>query len=307
MRRLRRRRQFCAAATEQRRSPHATIAAAIAAAQPGAVICVAEGTYAESLSPGAKHFTLAGGFQRGKSFAVRDSAAFVTRAQGNGGSFVRFEDPSPTGDNLVAIDGFEITGYAQAIFRDFYESQRFDLTNNFIHGNKCADPSLAGAGFALNNVSGTIRGNVIKGNACGRGGAGFINDTTNKNSVLIEGNLIDGNAGTEPSSSHGGALYLFVNKVTVRDNLFTSNIVTQWGAGLYLGAYVEGGQTDVSVARAATSIAATAPATAAAACSATTERRASARDEVFEKNCGGNILLDGGPAARGRRSPSSIG
>ena len=99
--------------------PHATIAAAIAAAQPGAVICVAEGTYAESLSPGAKHFTLAGGFQRGKSFTVRDSAAFPTRAQGKGGSFLRFEDPSPTGDNLVAIDGFEITGYGQAIFRDF--------------------------------------------------------------------------------------------------------------------------------------------------------------------------------------------
>ena len=41
-------------------------------------------------------------------------------------------------------------------------SQRFDITNNYIHDNMCADQSLVGAGFALNNVSGTIRGNVIR-------------------------------------------------------------------------------------------------------------------------------------------------
>ena len=40
----------------------------------GAVICVAEGVYAEQIKPGEKHFTLAGGFQRGKDFKVRDSA-----------------------------------------------------------------------------------------------------------------------------------------------------------------------------------------------------------------------------------------
>src|SRR5690242_8794704 len=34
--------------------PHRTIAAAVNAAEPGAVICVAEGTYAESLRPGEK-------------------------------------------------------------------------------------------------------------------------------------------------------------------------------------------------------------------------------------------------------------
>ncbi len=54
------------AATERRASPK-RIAAAVEAAQPGAVICVAEGTYAEQLAPGEKYFTLAGGFQRGKT------------------------------------------------------------------------------------------------------------------------------------------------------------------------------------------------------------------------------------------------
>ena len=47
------------------RKPHKTIAAAANAAAPGAVICVAEGVYAEQVKPGDKHFTLAGGFQRG--------------------------------------------------------------------------------------------------------------------------------------------------------------------------------------------------------------------------------------------------
>ncbi|MEI9901202.1 MAG: right-handed parallel beta-helix repeat-containing protein [Hyphomicrobium sp.] len=286
--------------------PHATIAAAIAAAPPGAVICVAEGTYAESLSPGEKYFTLAGGFQRGSAFAVRDSAKYVTRAQGKGGSFVRFEDPSPSGDKLVAIDGFEITGYAQAIFREFYESQRFDITNNFIHGNSCADQSLAGAGFALNNVSGNIRGNVIQGNACGRGGAGFINDTTNKNTVLIEGNLIDGNAGTEPGSSHGGALYLFVNRVTVLNNTFTRNSVTQWGAA----------STSAPTPRAAsrllrrwrrTSTAATKPATAAAASSATMAQRASARTKSTRRTAAATSCSTAALRAQDRQPPSSNG
>lgn len=55
-------------------NPYRTIAAAISAASNGAVICVAQGTYAETLIPGEKYFTLAGGFQSMKAFAVRDSS-----------------------------------------------------------------------------------------------------------------------------------------------------------------------------------------------------------------------------------------
>lgn len=116
--------------------PYPTLGAAVDGASPGAVICVAEGTYAEELRPGAKYFTLAGGFKRGSAFKVRDSAIHVSRAVGRGGSFVRIEDPGPSGGQLTAIDGFEITGYSQAIVRDYWESQRFDLTNNYIHDNR---------------------------------------------------------------------------------------------------------------------------------------------------------------------------
>ena len=64
--------------------PHNTIAAAVEAAQSGAVICVAEGTYAEDIAPGEKYFTLAGGFQSGQGFKVRDFSQIRESCQGKG-------------------------------------------------------------------------------------------------------------------------------------------------------------------------------------------------------------------------------
>jgi len=279
-------------------APHKTMAAAVEAAGSGAVICVAEGTYSEQISPGEKYFTLAGGFQRGSDFKVRDSAKYVTKAQGKGGSFLRIEDPGPKGAALTAIDGFELTGYSQAIVRDYYESQRFDVTNNFIHDNTCADESLAGAGVALNNVSGTIRGNVFSKNACGRGGALFLNDSKNENKVSIENNLVDGNSGTEPTSAHGGALYLFGNMLKITGNLITNNTVAQWGGGLFVGAFTQGNQ----------------PTTATLSRNVYRGNRAgnsgggffcddgakcTAEHEIYDRNCGGNVMVDGGAEGSG--------
>jgi hypothetical protein len=271
--------------------PHKTIAAAVAAAGNGNVICVTEGSYAEQVRPGEKSFVLAGGFQRGKDFKVRDSAAHVTKATGRGGSFIRIEDPAPKGDQRTVIDGFDISGYSQAIFRDYYESQRLDITNNHIHDNKCANEELAGAGFALNNISGRIEGNVFRNNSCGRGGAGFLNDSTKQNTVAIERNLVDNNHATEPAA-HGGAIYVFSKTLRITGNLFTRNTVTQWGAGLYVGAWTEGGQ----------------PTTANLNWNVYRDNRAGnggggmfcddgatclSFHEVYDRNCGGNILLDG--------------
>lgn len=272
-------------------APHKTIAAAIGAAADGAVICVAEGVYAEQLKPGEKSFTLAGGFQRNANFAVRDSARYVSKAVGRGGSFIRYGDPAPKGDQLTAIDGFEITGYAQAIVRDYYESQRFDVTNNTIHGNTCGN-DLAGAGVALANVSGRVQGNVFRNNACGRGGALFVQDPVQKNKVLIAQNLFDNNRGTEPDASHGGAVYLF-GTLTVTGNLLTNNSVTQWGGGLYVGAWPEGQQFT----------------TATLSWNVYRGNRAGnggggffcddgatciGEHEIYDRNCGGNIYFDGG-------------
>lgn len=280
------------------RAPFTTIAAGVEAAEPGAVICVAEGEYPEQLKPGEKYFTLAGGFQSGTEFKVRDSAVHITLAKGSGGSFLRIEDPGATQGQLTAVDGFDISGYSQAIYRDFYVSQRFDVTNNHIHDNTCADETLVGAGVALNNVSGTIKGNVFANNACGRGGALFLNDTTNENAVTVEGNRVDGNSGTEPGSSHGGAIYVFGNTLRIVGNEITNNSVTQWGGGLYVGAYKPGGQ----------------PTTATMAWNVYRKNRAgnsgggffcddgatcNSAHEVYDGNCGGNILVDGGGEGSG--------
>jgi hypothetical protein len=277
-------------------APHRTIIAAVTAARPGAVICVAEGTYAEQLKPGEKYFTLAGGFQRGSNFKVRDSATYLTRVTGRGGSFLRYEGAAPKDNQLTAIDGFDISGYSQAIFRDYWESQRFDVTNNHIHDNKCANDKLAGGGVALNNISGRIEGNVFRNNSCGRGGAIFLQDPQQQNTIAIERNLVDNNHGTERETSHGGAVYVFGRTVRITGNLFTRNSVTQWGGGLYIGAWADGKQFTTANLN----------------WNVYRDNRAgnggggmfcddgatcNSYHEVYDRNCGGNVLLDSGSAA----------
>jgi hypothetical protein len=275
--------------------PYKTIRAAVNAAANGAVLCVAEGTYAEQISPGTKYFTLAGGFQTGHDFKIRDSSLYVSKAQGSGsGSFVRITDPGPTAGQLTAVDGFEITGYAQAILRDIYYAQNFDLTNNYIHDNTCASAGDNGAAFSLVNVSGTISGNVLSKNKCSRGGGGSTDDTINASTIVITGNLVDANVGNEAGISHGGGLYLFAKTLTVSGNIFTGNSATGWGGGLYIGAYTGGGKTT----------------NATLAWNFYRDNRAgiyggglfcddsahcASDHEIFDKNCGGNVYLDCGP------------
>ena len=278
-----------------RSSPWKTIAEAITAAANDAVICVAQGTYAEALTAGEKPFRLAGGFQRG--FAARDSAQYTTKMQGNGSNtFFRIVDPGPPEGSFTAIDGFEITGYSQGIVRNHYYAQRLDVTNNDIHDNTCASDTLVGGGFSLTNVSGTISGNVIARNTCSRGGGGFLGeDPPNLNDVTFLANRVDGNSGNElAGDSHGGGLYLFGSRLTITGNEFTRNRANGWGGGLYVGAYSGGGQRT----------------TAALTWNVYRDNRAddfgggffcddSARcvsdHEVYERNCAGNIFLDSGP------------
>ncbi|MGD9785890.1 MAG: hypothetical protein AB7E80_00855 [Hyphomicrobiaceae bacterium] len=277
--------------------PHATIGAAVRAAPAGSIICVAEGRYAEQIAPGAKNFSLAGGFQSGQRFRVRDSARFVSRAVGKGGSFLRIADEAPGKGKLTSIDGFDISGYSQAVVRDYWESQRFDLTNNFIHDNTCAGENLAGAGFSLANVSGTIRGNVIRNNSCARGGAGFLNDAVNENTVVVESNWIDANHGTS-SDSHGGGFYLFGNTLRIAGNLFSGNTVTQWGGGLFVGAFAPGNQpTNAKLSR--NVYRANRAGTSGGGFFCDDGAACTAEYELYDGNCGGNILVDGGASGSG--------
>jgi hypothetical protein len=277
--------------------PFVTIAEAVDAASEGGIVCVAEGTYPESLSAGTKGFTLAGGFMSNGGFATRDSAAYVTRVEGTGNdSFVRIEDPGPSGQQLTAIDGFEITGYSQAISRDFYLSQRMDVTNNYIHDNACAQPGMIGAAFSLTNITGTIAGNVIARNTCGRGGGGALVDSTDENSVALVQNRVEENVGDEPGISHGGGFYLFGHELELTGNLFVGNDATGYGGGMMVASSSGAGQ--LTTARLSWNV--------------YRDNRAGiygggffcddaatciSDHEIYTQNCGGNIYLDAGGVA----------
>lgn len=279
-------------------TPYKTIAAAVTAAAAGAIICVAQGTYAEKIAPGTKYFTLAGGFQTGKDFKVRDSSVYVTKAQGDGtGSFVRIVDPAPTAAQLTAIDGFEITGYSQGIYRDVFYAQKLDITNNYIHDNACQGGGNGG-GFALNNVSGTITGNVIAKNSCGRGGGGSLDDSTSSSTVTISNNLVEGNSGTEAVTSHGGGLYLFGKTLTINANEFKDNTVTGWGAGMFVGADTGQGVT-TAAALTWNVYRGNKAGIAGGGLFCDDSATCNSDHELYDKNCGGNIYLDGGPVGAG--------
>lgn len=279
-------------------NPFATLNAAVSAASNDAVICVAQGTYAEELAPQDKYFTLAGGFQSGMNFTVRDSALYVTKAQGNTtNKFFYVDDPGPSGSQLTAIDGFEITGYARGIERTFYVQARFDLTNNYIHDNACTGPMGSrefGAGFVLANVTGTVSNNVIARNSCGFGGGGAFDEGNGiDNDVTIIGNRVEGNRGTEIDDSHGGGLYLAGDRFLVVGNEFIDNRTPKWGGGLYAGARPPGGLTTfVRLGwnvyrdnRAGDS---------GGGFFCDDSARCVSEHEIYERNCGGNILLDSG-------------
>lgn len=279
-------------------NPYKTLTAAIASAEGGAILCVAEGTYAEALTPGTKYFTLAGGFQTKKDFKVRDSSIYVSKAQGTGANtFLRIVDPAPTAGQLTAIDGFEITGYAQGIVHDVYYSQRLDITNDFIHDNVCA-PGNNGGGFYLNNVSGTIRGNVIARNTCGRGGGGAIDDSANENAVTLESNLVDANVGNEPDIGHGGGLYLLCKSLTLTANELTRNSVTGWGAGLYIGADTGRGR-DTSATLTWNVYRDNRAAIYGGGLFCDDSAHCTSDHEIYDQNCGGNVYLDCGPTGAG--------
>ncbi|MBX3231174.1 MAG: hypothetical protein KIT84_09555 [Labilithrix sp.] len=283
-------------------SPYGSIAEAVAASSNGEIICVAEGTYSEKINAGAKAFTLAGGFESGKDFKVRDSAQYVSKAEGGGsGTFVNIE-----GTGLVAIDGFDVSGYGQAIVRQVNSVGQVEITNNVIHDNECPSGGgrvLVGAGFSLANVKATVKGNVFRNNTCGRGGAGALTDSSKQSDFTLANNLIDKNTGDEPESSHGGAIYLFGSAVTVTNNLFTNNSVTGWGGGLFVGSDPTIGQKTVATLtwnvyrsnKAGTN---------GGGLFCDDGATCNSDHEIFDKNCGGNVYVDsaynGGTATIGK-------
>ena len=166
---------------------------------------------------------------------MRDLPPPTSPTGSGGGSFIRIEDLGPKGNQRTVIDGFEISGYSQAIFRDDYQSQRFDITNNYIHDNTCDKAELMGAGFYLNNVTGRI----LEGNVFRQSCAWAVRGSCKTRSRRIPSSAISSTA-TMERGRVAGACSSAARRGS--GNLFTRNTVTDWGGGLYISAWTEGRQ-----------------------------------------------------------------
>ena len=203
-------------------SPHKTIAAAVAAASPAP-------SSASPRAPTPSRSRRARNTSR--SPAVSSAAAasrcatranYVSKAQGSGqGSFLRIADPGPKGGQLTAIDGFEITGYSQAIVRDYLRVAAL-RPHQQLHPRQYVRRSRRLSAPASRSTTSRARSAAtsFRKNACGRGGGGFLNDATNKNTVKIENNLVDGNSGTEPDAVARRRVLLGGNTLSIVGNAF---------------------------------------------------------------------------------------
>lgn len=202
--------------------PFRTLTAAIAAASDGAIICVAEGTYPESLTPGPKPLTLAGGFQTGRGFIVRDSARYVSKAQGSGSDVsLRIEDPGPM-DQLTAVDGFEITGYSQAIvpaIRHHQELHSRQLVRGVDVGRRrILAPKRVGRAQRQRDRPKHVQP-----------GWGPRDQRRHEFQLGFDHEELVRRQRRRP--------LLFVSRLTIGANELTGNSSTGWGGGLYVGAF----------------------------------------------------------------------
>ena len=199
-----------------------------------------------SSRPGEKYFTLAGGFQRGQQFhGARLRRATSPRRRGAADRSSASRIPGPRATSCTAIDGFEITGYSQAIVRDIYYVQRFDITNNHIHGNRCPDPATSGSPAPASRSTTSRAGS--RATCSGTTPAAAAAPASCGDEAKAEFGRRRAQPGRRQcrhrgDDSHGGAVYLFGKTLRVTGNLFTNNTVTGWGGGLYVGAWTDGRQ-----------------------------------------------------------------
>lgn len=165
-------------------SQHATIQAAINAAQPGDTIIVADGIYT---GPGNRDLSILG-----KAITIRSengAAACIIDSQGLPGQphcgFIIMHGETPA----TVIDGFTIRG-----------------------GNQ-----FNGAGITISNASPTVRNCVLTGNTCDCWGAAIY--VEHNAAPLIEKCLMTGNT----SAAEGGGLFVWNASPIVRDCEIVNN------------------------------------------------------------------------------------
>jgi hypothetical protein len=217
-------------------SPYRTVTAAIAAAQPGAVIQVARGTYQERLLVEGSAVELYGGFPGGGDFASRDRLAHVTTLDGSGGAGAVVTSLA----GKTVVDGFRITGGTGRCdeFRCeggglYVDAEEVTIARCEISGNAVQAEGYNTARGGGIHVSGavTIFRNSISGNRAERGGA-----IAGHGRIVVAENTIRDNVGY---GDHGGGVILSGPEIEVVRNRFEANEIGRdlgygWGGGLFI-------------------------------------------------------------------------
>ncbi|MEQ8763190.1 MAG: DUF1565 domain-containing protein [Planctomycetota bacterium] len=190
--------------------PFCSIQAGIQAAADLDTVLVAPGTYVENLDLLGKRITL-----------TSSGGAASTVIDGNGlGPVITMQ----TGEGpLTVIDGFTITGGDGRNGGGVLCTNAVSpvIANNTISGNT----GVLGAGVvAIYGASPLIVQNTIQGNSCLANGAGIY---VRFAYPIIQGNTISGNL-----ASKGGGMSVHYSTISVKDNLFDSNVALGSGGGL---------------------------------------------------------------------------
>ncbi len=236
--------------------PLGSINAALAAAAPGDVIQVAEGTYKENVAVGKfgdfveTHFSLLGGFS--PDFSSRDASKFRSVIDG-GGTLPGLQLHLQSGGKTV-LDGFRITngrglgktyedGYGRGggIFVELIGNGEVLISHNEVYGNDTngAEDEQRGGGIFTEAMDWDgskpvvrIEDNVVHSNQAGRG-AGI---TVEGRYALILRNVVEAN---RAHSDHGGGIYLSTANADVTDNVVRGNeigvtVKYGWGGGIII-------------------------------------------------------------------------
>ncbi|MGE3181361.1 MAG: right-handed parallel beta-helix repeat-containing protein [Phycisphaerae bacterium] len=217
--------------------PFRTIQAAVAAADDGDEVRVAQGTYNENVRIEDKDIQLLGGFNASWQRAATAVNTELTGLGDNAAINIIESD--------AVVDGFRIakgTGSVEELpftLRGggiYIRGGSPTISNNLIEdnelrgGNLAAEESTGGGIYVTNAVRATIRNNVIRNNEAGRG-AGIA---VNVGVVIIEDNTIENNVGV---GDHGGGLFITAQQATITRNIIRGNEIGRelgygWGGGL---------------------------------------------------------------------------
>ena len=286
--------------------PYKTIAAAVEAAQPGAVICVAEGSYAEQIAPGEKYFTLAGGFQRGSDFKVARLGAVRLQGAGQGRHHsCASRTPAPraiSSRHRRLRDHGLLAGHLARLLRvaALRHHQQLHPRQRLRRPLACRRRRRAEQRVGHHQGQ-RVREELV------RPRRSRLPQRLHEREQGLHREQPASTAiqGPSPTVRTAARSTCSANTLSITGNEFTNNSVTQWGGGLYVGAYTARQSTDDGDARLEHLSRQPRRRCRRRHSSATTARHASASHEIYDSNCGGNILLDGGAAARARRAPRS--